>query len=118
MQWAPTFAEDGHQVVYETENRIGSVQYSQDGQTLFITEIEASIAEYLERLLERGTKTITTLEVFRDALNLNPDSDKYAEQATRLGAQMSAALARCHWYKDKDVGRGKTKRRIYRYQGE
>ncbi len=40
MQWAAPFAEDGHKVVYETENRIGSVQYSQDGQTLFITEAE------------------------------------------------------------------------------
>jgi len=40
MQWAPPFDDSGMKILYETENRLGSVQYSNDGETLFITETE------------------------------------------------------------------------------
>ena len=64
MQWAPPFAEDGHQVVYETENRIGSVQYSQDGQTLFITESEDG-QQHLFALKADAPDTKHTIAKFR-----------------------------------------------------
>lgn len=42
MQWLPPFGEDDMRVVYESENRIQSVAYSDDAQILFITERDGS----------------------------------------------------------------------------
>jgi len=104
-QWHPDAALT-EMAVIEQEERV------------LVTEIEVSVTEYLDSLLNRGIRETTTREVFKRALNLDPESERYAEQATRLGAQLSAALARCNWEKVKEVGRGKTKRRLYRYRGE
>lgn len=40
LHWAAPYAENGAKVVYETENRLGGVEYSQDAETLFVTETE------------------------------------------------------------------------------
>lgn len=38
MQWLPPFDSTNLQVVYESNSRLGSVRYSEDAQTLFLTE--------------------------------------------------------------------------------
>ncbi|MFC1731973.1 prolyl oligopeptidase family serine peptidase [candidate division KSB1 bacterium] len=38
IQWLPPFGEDDMHVIFESENRMNSVRFSQDMQTLFITE--------------------------------------------------------------------------------
>ncbi|MCZ6755805.1 MAG: prolyl oligopeptidase family serine peptidase [Gemmatimonadetes bacterium] len=38
MQWLPPYDDDSMKVVWESDDRIQSVQYSQDCQTLFITQ--------------------------------------------------------------------------------
>ena len=40
MQWAPPFGEDDLTVVYESENQIRSLRYSDDARILFLTEEE------------------------------------------------------------------------------
>lgn len=38
MQWLPPYGEKDVKSVYESDTRIGSVQYSEDGKTLFLTQ--------------------------------------------------------------------------------
>lgn len=38
MQWLPPFDNNSIKVIYENEDRIGSLEYSPDAQTLFMTE--------------------------------------------------------------------------------
>jgi dipeptidyl aminopeptidase/acylaminoacyl peptidase len=38
LQWLPPYGKDDAKVIYETPHRITTVQYSEDGQTLFLTQ--------------------------------------------------------------------------------
>jgi putative DNA primase/helicase len=85
----------------------------QDGRVLQ-TELEADVAEYLERIANIGRSETTARDLFVYALKLNPQSPHYAEQAVRLGAQLSAAVERAGWSRVGTRGRGATKRTVYR----
>jgi predicted P-loop ATPase len=81
---------------------------------LLQTELDANVSEYLERIAESGRDEITTREVFAGALNLDPQFDRYAEQAVRLGVQVAAAIEKAGWTRVGTQGRAKTKRTVYR----
>src|SRR5262249_12274234 len=38
LQWLPPYGKDDVKVIYETPDRIISLQYAEDGQTLFLTQ--------------------------------------------------------------------------------
>jgi dipeptidyl aminopeptidase/acylaminoacyl peptidase len=59
MQWLPPYGNDSERVIYESERRIGSVRYSADCQTLFLTESEGGTDTlYMVRLSEPSKRLI------------------------------------------------------------
>jgi predicted P-loop ATPase len=59
-----------------------------------LTELDVAVANYLSQLT---TDTVTTREVFRVALNIDPDSPMFAEQSQRLGTQVRNAITANGW---------------------
>lgn len=57
MQWLPPFGKDDVKQIYENDIRIGSVRYSEDMQTLFLTETRSGTeAIFAVKLADAGTK--------------------------------------------------------------
>ncbi len=106
---------DGQQWHLDTE--LAALALEAQSERVLQTELEAAVSEYLERLTDNGIREVSSRAVFINALRLDPDSDKYAEQTTRLAAQVAAAIESAGWHRTKVVGRGKTKRRIYTCAG-
>lgn len=104
--------EAGHR--WHLEGNAAELAVVEQDSRLLQTELDASVAEYLTEAEERGQTEVTTREVFARALNLDPTSDKYAEQAVRLGVQVAAAIEAAGWSRVGTQGRAKTKRTIYR----
>ena len=86
---------------------------TEQDERVLVSELEAAVAEYLEHMVDIKTFKVTTRDVFRGALNLDPESDKYQEQAKRLGAELALAMGRCGWQRLRRVGR--TRRTTYQY---
>lgn len=81
---------------------------------LLQTELDAGVAEYLASVADSGRDEVASREVFAGALNLDPASDKYAEQTARMGAQVAAAIVAAGWSRVGRKGKGVNKRTIYR----
>jgi len=77
-----------------------------------LTEVDIAVAEYLSQL---PSDRVSTRDVMRDALHLDPLSSSYAEQAQRLGSQVANAMTAAGWQRLKRKGRGRD--RIYVRQG-
>lgn len=77
-----------------------------------LTEVDVVVAEYLAHV--PGDR-VTTRDVMRDALHLDPLSSLYAEQAQRLGSQVANAITAAGWQYLKRKGKGRD--RVYVRQG-
>lgn len=77
-----------------------------------LTEVDVVVADYLAHV--RGDR-VTTRDVMRDALHLDPLSSSYAEQAQRLGSQVANAITAAGWQYLKRKGKGRD--RVYVRQG-
>lgn len=77
-----------------------------------LTEVDVVVAEYLSQL---PSDRVTTRDVMRYALHLDPMSSSYAEQAQRLGSQVSNAIVAAGWHYL--TRKGKNRNRIYVRQG-
>lgn len=80
------------------------------GERLALSEIDVAVQQYVEHFNE-----ITVGDVLRHALHLDPTSSSYAEQAKRLGPEVSAALNSAGFKFAKR--KGKDGRRVYVRQG-
>jgi predicted P-loop ATPase len=78
------------------------------------TELEAAVHEYLERIAAQGVAEITTREVFKWALNIDPAAHDYADKAVRLGAMVAGAMHSAGWQRVGTQGRGANRRKLYR----
>lgn len=72
------------------------------------TEIDFAVRNYLDRI---SADSITTRDVLRDALNLDPTSSTYAEQARRLGTEVRHAITSAGW--EFSRRRGQTRERTF-----
>jgi predicted P-loop ATPase len=77
-----------------------------------LTEVDVAVAEYLSQI---PSDRVSTRDVMRDALHLDPLSSSYAEQAQRLGSQVANAMTAAGWQRLKRKGKGRD--RIYVRQG-
>lgn len=62
MQWLPPFGDNDVKVVYESDQRIGSVQYSDDMKTLFISHTVSGRSRVSAVRLDEPTKLYTITE--------------------------------------------------------
>jgi len=71
------------------------------GERVDLSEVDIAVAEYLAQIT---SDRVTTREVMRDALHLDPTSSSYAEQAQRLGSQVRNAITAAGWQYQKRKG--------------
>lgn len=81
---------------------------------LLVTVLESDVAEYLARMECQNIREITMKQVMVDALGLDAHAGDFAERAGRLGTQVASALDRSGWKKVATVGRGASRRTVYR----
>ena len=55
MQWMPPFSETSTKLIYENPTRINGVRFSPDGQIMFFTESNATIAMYVSDMATKYT---------------------------------------------------------------
>lgn len=79
-----------------------------------VTELERVVFEYLDGLAARGQQEVEMRRVLVNALHLDDTAPDYVERAGRLGPQAAAAMERAGWVRVKAVGRGASRRVIYR----
>jgi predicted P-loop ATPase len=86
----------------------------QQSDRMLVTELEAAVAEYVQRMAGQGHTELTMTAVLCGALHLDSHSPDYVERAGKLGGQVASALQRAGWHKVSTVGRGENRRTIYR----
>ncbi|MGB9331501.1 MAG: virulence-associated E family protein [Steroidobacteraceae bacterium] len=106
-------SEAWHMTDAETE-----LARAEQQERVLVTELEATVAEYLTNLADAGIKEVSAKQVMVDALHLEPDKADFAERAGRLGVQVSTAMQAAGWTKLRTSGRSPNRRTIYRYTGE
>jgi dipeptidyl aminopeptidase/acylaminoacyl peptidase len=62
MGWLPPYSEKDVKVVWESDQRIGGVQYSEDGQTLFVTQTISGRSRTSAIRLKEPSKPYTIVE--------------------------------------------------------
>jgi putative DNA primase/helicase len=77
-----------------------------------LTEIDVAVKNYLDNV---SSDSITTRDVLRDALNLDPTSATYAEQAKRHGTDVRNAIIGAGW--EFSHRKGRTRDRTYTRKG-
>jgi predicted P-loop ATPase len=87
-------------------------------ERVLVTELEASVTEYLSIMAASGHKEVSAKQVMVEALHLEPDKADFAERAGRLGVQVSSAMQAAGWTKQRTSGRSPNRRTIYKYAGE
>lgn len=87
----------------------------QQAERELVTELEAAVGGYLDKLEAAGLDEVTMRDVLQNALGLDPtDQASFVEKAVRAGGKVAAALNRCGWHRVKATGRGKTREVVYR----
>jgi predicted P-loop ATPase len=98
---------------WHLSDAISALAATEQEERVAHTELEADVAEYLDRMLESGTTTVSSRDVFVFALRLDPSTPSFAEQATRLGTEVASAIERAGWRKLRRSGRGENRRTLY-----
>jgi len=95
-----------------------TIQIQETMQRELVTELEASVADYLDSVAKGGRNEVTTREVLTGPCNLIPADADYMERAGRLGSQVAMAMIRAGWTRVGQVGSssGGTRRVVYRKQ--
>jgi predicted P-loop ATPase len=101
IQWHPTQEES-------------ALAADEQSERVMVTELEADVAEYLDRMATNGVMELDTRRVMVDALHLDASAADFSERAVRLGPQVAAAMARAGWHKVKRTGRPGNRRTTYR----
>ena len=81
-------------------------------ERLEASEIDLAVGAYLDRVT---ANTVTMKDVLRDALNLDPTSSSYAEQAKRLGSDVRNAIVSAGW--EFHSRKGQSRERTYFRKG-
>ena len=67
MHWAPPFDSSSAKVIYETENRINAVRFSENGRIMFVSETGTAGAVELAVLLDENNQKYTVVQPRRGA---------------------------------------------------
>ncbi len=79
-----------------------------------VTELARAVGEWLERREGSGDREVAMADVLQGALGLDAHAPTYVEQAGRLGPQVAAALRASGYQRVRAIGRGASRRVIYR----
>lgn len=109
--WAEAFARYNGGDVWHLDPATAQVAAEEQQKRIFVSEIDDRIARYLERI---QADEVSAGELYCFALGLDPDASDYAERASRLSVQVAAAVRAAGWVYVGRVGRGDTRRTIYR----
>ena len=74
VQWLSPFGDDDQNVIYESDNELRSVSYSQDGEALFITERVSGDEHLFAFYTDQPDTTYTIYSYDRDDFYANPGS--------------------------------------------
>ena len=110
MQWLPPFTDDSAKVVWESEDAIQSVRYSQDCQTLYITQSKDGASNLFAVELKDPIKKLKIKETKAEA-----GGSPQPELATRRqGPELPAARTR----QEEERGGGRQGCKEQRLQGQ
>jgi putative DNA primase/helicase len=84
-----------------------------------LTELDVAVTNYLSQLLADADGTrdvyVTTRDIYKFALNIDPDSSSFVEQSQRLGTKVHVAITANGWeYVNR---KGKRRDRTYVFKG-
>jgi predicted P-loop ATPase len=113
--WAEAVHEYHHGTAWHLTQEETALAYEEQRDRVYVTEIEAEVADYLQRQRDKGKHEVAVRDVLVSALNVDPMSSQYAEQARRLGPAVAEALEHCGWHKVGRVRDGGDRRSLYRF---
>lgn len=87
---------------------------AEQSERVLVTELEADVTEYLDRMVNAGFTELDTKRVLTEALHFDPDAPDFSERAIRMGHQVAAAMDRAGWQRVRRSGRPGNRRTIYR----
>ncbi|MFO1455707.1 MAG: virulence-associated E family protein [Steroidobacteraceae bacterium] len=114
--WAEAVHAYQHREAWHLTGDALAAAEREQSERVLVTELEARVADYLERLAGNGNHETTVRDVLIYGLALDPDAGDFTERAARLGAQVSDAMRTSGWEFIKRQGRGPNRRRVYRLQ--
>jgi predicted P-loop ATPase len=82
-------------------------------QRRIVSEVECQVTNYLLQRLADGCQSVSTEDIYRNALGLNRGSENYARLAGQYSHDVVNTLSRLSWTKGKSSGRGETRKNIY-----
>ena len=86
MQWLPPFGKDDAKLVYETPNRIASLQYSENGKMLFLTQTVDG-QQQISAIDLADPKTIKVINRFAGRGGNAPARPPAADPANPIGSE-------------------------------
>ncbi|MCE7902126.1 MAG: virulence-associated E family protein [Gammaproteobacteria bacterium PRO9] len=112
--WAEAVHEYGQGTAWHLTADEGALAAAEQRDRVYVSEIEADVAEYLARQQAAGHVEVSVRDVLVYGLNLNPDAAGYAETARKLGSAVAEALEHCGWSKAARVRGEGVRRTVYR----
>jgi putative DNA primase/helicase len=112
--WAEALVAYEAREPWHLDNDEQSLAVAEQDERVIVSELESEVANYLNRLEGGGIREVEVKQVLIHALNLEPDKSDYADKAGRLGPQVIGVMRSQGWEKVGVVGRGKTRRNIFR----
>jgi predicted P-loop ATPase len=77
------------------------------------SELERLVTDYLEQLIAKGCKSVTTEEIFGDVLQLQRKTEAYVRLTSLHSLEVIRTLNRLGWTESKITGRGHTRKNTY-----
>lgn len=112
--WAEAVQAYKNQEPWHLDNDEQVIAALEQEERTVTTELEQEVGAYLDRQEAVGVFEVDVKTVMIAALNLEPDKADYVERAGRIGPQVVSAMRQFGWQKVGIVGRGKTRRNVFR----
>lgn len=116
--WAEAVQEFNAGTAWHLTDEETATARDEQGERVYVTELESDVAGYLHRQREAGKNEITVRDVLVYGLNLEPGTPAYSESARKLGTVVAEALESAGWQKVRRAGSKNDKRTIYRFGGQ
>lgn len=117
--WAEAMHEHQAGEAWHLEGELVTLAAAEQKARVEVTELEADVAQYLDRQRQAGVRIIDVQEVLTSGLGLRRDAPNYVETARRLGTSVAEAIESCGWIRSRRTRDGAGGRRtVYAYQGD
>lgn len=113
--WAEAVHEYRQGTAWHLTAEEGALAAAEQRDRVYVSEIEADVAEYLAKQQAAGRVEVSVRDVLVYGLNLNPDAAGYAETARKLGSTVAEALEHCGWSKAARLRGEGVRRTLYRF---